>query len=422
MKLLKGNIIHAPKLGQLETLEHGCMMLQEDGTIMEIRPEAPDLFDGEVYDYGDKLILQSFVDMHLHAPQYPMLGIGMDLPLLEWLQTYTFPTEARFSDPEYARRVYHKLAQELIANGTTRVCMFGTMHTDSTLILMEELEQAGVTGFVGKVNMDRNGGANLQETTVGSEEETLRFLKKAITFPHVHPILTPRFTPSCTDDLMAFLGELGQENGLYVQSHLSESKAEIEWVRGLHPECKQYWETYEKYGLWKDHTVMAHCVHSDAREREAIKEAGVVVAHCADSNISLCSGICPVREMLEEGIWVTLGSDIAGGSALPMYRAITTSIQASKVRHFQEAAAPAFLTVPEGYYLGTTSGHRYFGAGDGFSVGDKLHAIVVDDSDFAEPTRALTLSERLERALYQMSSENICSVWSEGRNVLKKEK
>ena len=420
MKLLKGNIIYAPKLGQLEALEHGCMILQDDGTIAEIRQNTPDLFDGEVFDYGDQLILQSFVDMHLHAPQYPMLGIGMDLPLLEWLQTYTFPTEARFSDPEYARRVYRRLAQELIANGTTRVCMFGTMHTDSTLILMEELERAGVTGYVGKVNMDRNGGENLQETTSGSEQETLRFLEQAASFRYVRPILTPRFTPSCTDDLMAWLGRVAQKTGLYVQSHLSESKAEIEWVQGLHPECRQYWETYDKYGLWKDHTVMAHCVHSDERERAAIKAAGVVVAHCADSNISLCSGISPVREMLDEGIWVTLGSDIAGGSALPMYRAITTSIQASKVRNFQEKTAPAFLTVPEGYYLGTTSGHRYFGAGDGFAVGDKLHAIVVDDLDFAEPTRALTLPERLERAIYQMTAEQITSVWSEGRNVLKK--
>ena len=105
---------------------------------------------------GETLILQSFADLHLHAPQYPMLGMGMDLPLLDWLNAYAFPTEARFADTGYAREIYSRLARELIANGTTRVCMFSSLHTDATLILMEELEKAGVTGYVGKVNMDRN--------------------------------------------------------------------------------------------------------------------------------------------------------------------------------------------------------------------------------------------------------------------------
>ena len=149
-------------------------------------------------DYGQALVMQSFADMHLHAPQYPMLGMGMDLPLLEWLNTYTFPTEARFADTDYARRIYSRLATDLITNGTTRVCMFSSLHTDATLVLMDELERAGVTGYVGKVNMDRNGLPGiLQETTEESVRETLRWLE-GCHFDHVKPILTPRFTPSCT--------------------------------------------------------------------------------------------------------------------------------------------------------------------------------------------------------------------------------
>ncbi|OLA35967.1 MAG: hypothetical protein BHW35_06550, partial [Firmicutes bacterium CAG:176_63_11] len=333
--------------------------------------------NAELRDFGHRLIMQSFVDMHLHAPQYPMLGMGMDLPLLDWLNTYTFPTEARFADTDYARRVYRRLATDLITSGTTRVCMFSSLHTDATLILMEELERAGVTGYVGKVNMDRNGlpGA-LQETTEESVRETLRWLD-GCRFEHIKPIITPRFTPSCTDALMAALGKLAAQRGLYVQSHLSENTHEIAWVRELHPECRQYWETYDKYGLWKDHTVMAHCVHSDQRERQAIKDHGVVVVHCADSNVNICSGICPVRQMVNEGLWVTLGSDIAGGAQLPMYKVITMSIRTSKARRVTDRWHPDFLTVPEGYYLGTTSGHKYFGAGDGFAVGDKLHAVVI---------------------------------------------
>ena len=417
-EILKGNIVYAPALGELVTLEQGYLVLQ-DGVIEGVYAVLPEAYTEDIsYDYGDRIIMQSFADMHLHAPQYPMLGMGMDLPLMEWLQTYTFRTEARFSDTEYARRIYRQLAQELIRNGTTRVCMFSSLHTEATWILMEELERVGVTGYVGKVNMDRNALPGvLEESTEESVQETLRWLEGCRT-KDVRPILTPRFTPSCSDELMAWLGKLAAEKNLYVQSHLSESFGEIDLVRQLHPDC-DYWQTYEKFGLWKDHTLMAHCVHSGAEERRAMREAGVVVVHCADSNINICSGVCPVRAMLDEGMWVTLGSDIAGGAQLPMYQVITASIRASKARRVMDQWNTEFLTVPEAYYLGTTSGHRYFGAGAGFAAGDALHAIVVDDSNFPEAARPLTLRERFERAIYMMTKDNITAVWSQGKCVVK---
>ena len=418
MKILKGDLVSAPALGALNTVEQGCLILDDEGRILGTEKAVPQGADAELIDCGHALIMPSFADMHLHAPQYPMLGMGMDLPLIDWLNTYTFETEARFSDLDFARRTYQRLASDLITNGTTRVCMFSSLHTDATLILMEELERAGVTGYVGKVNMDRNGSAHLQETTEESKRETLRWLDECARFQYVKPILTPRFTPSCTDELMAWLGSLANERGLYVQSHLSENRSEIAWVKELHPDCAQYWETYAKYGLWKDHTVMAHCVHSDARECAAMRDHGVVVAHCAGSNINLCSGVSPVREMLQQGIWVTLGSDIAGGALLPMYKVVTMSIRASKIKRIETDWSEDFLTVPEAYYLGSTSGHRYFGAQGGFAAGDKLHAIVVDDSDFIEPTRPLSVRERFERAIYMMHRHNIVSVWSEGRRVV----
>lgn len=418
MKLIKGNIVYAPRLGELVTLEHGALLLDDGGAVRDILAAPPESCDAEAFDYGDALVMPSFADMHLHAPQYPMLGMGMDLPLIDWLNTYTFDTEARFADTDYARRVYRRLANDLITGGTTRVCMFSSLHTDATLILMEELESAGVTGCVGKVNMDRNSGDVLRETTEESKRETLRWLDECERFRHVRPILTPRFTPSCTDELMAWLGALAAERGLYVQSHLSENDGEIAWVKELHPDCAQYWETYEKYGLWKDHTIMAHCVHSDAREREALARHNVVVAHCADSNVNICSGVAPVRTMLREGVWVTLGSDIAGGAQLAMNQVVTASIRASKTLCIETGGALPFLTVDEAYYLGSTAGHRWFGADGGFAKGMPLHAIVVDDGAFAEPVRALTLRERFERSIYLMDKSAIRAVWSEGRKVV----
>ena len=113
--ILRGNIIHAPALGRLETLERGYLVL-EDGVIRGLYPALPEIYRNvPVEDYGEDLILQSFADLHLHAPQYAMVGMGMDLPLLDWLNTYTFPVEARYADLDYARRVYRKLAADLIA-------------------------------------------------------------------------------------------------------------------------------------------------------------------------------------------------------------------------------------------------------------------------------------------------------------------
>ncbi len=414
--ILRGNIVSVPKLGELSIVEQGNLVV-ESGKISGIFETIPEQYAGlEVRDCGKKLIMPSFCDMHLHAPQYPMLGLGMDLPLLEWLSTYTFKTESRFSDNDYARRIYHQLAQDLIHHGTTRVVAFASLHREATLILMEELEKAGVTGYVGKVNMDRNS-APINEDTQESIRETLRWIEESSQFEHIHPIITPRFTPSCSDTLMAELGKIANERGLYVQSHLSENLSEVEWVRSLHPDCQQYWESYEKYGLFKSHTVMAHCVHSDARERAAMRERNVLVAHCPDSNVNLISGVAPVRVLLNEGVWVALGSDIAGGADISMFRVIAHAIRSSKFKRIQTNWNDEFLTVSEAAYLGTSAGAKYFGAQEGFGVGDLLHAIVLDDSTLAD-TERLSTRERFERSFYLCDDRHVSAVYSAGRKVV----
>lgn len=416
IQILKGNIVHTPAAGELKILENGYLVL-DDGKIVGLFDVLPDAYKGApVVDYGDALILPSFADMHMHAPQYPMLGMGMDLPLLDWLNTYTFNTESAFKDKDFARETYRALAHEMIANGTTRVCAFSSLHREATLILMDEFEKAGLTGFVGKVNMDRNSGDVLTETTEESMRETLAWLDEAH-FDHIKPVLTPRFTPTCTNELMAFLGKLAAERDLPVQSHLSENTSEIAWVRELHPDCAQYWESYAKYGLFNDKTVMAHCVHSDERERQAMKDNGVWVAHCPDSNVNLISGTAPVRKMMNEGVRVVLGSDIAGGAQLAMYRVVAAAIRASKVKRIETNWTDAFLTVAEAFYLGTTAAGAFFGAKGGFAKGDKLHAIVVDDARFPKPVRKLTVKERFERAIYLMTAADITAVYSDGRRV-----
>ncbi len=417
LTILKGTIVSASALGKLDVTEDGYL-IAENGRIVGVFPTLPSRYLGaSVEDYGKSLILQSFSDLHLHAPQYPMLGMGMDLPLLDWLNVYAFPTEARFADPNYAREVYGRLARELISHGTTRVCMFSSLHRPATLILMEELEKAGVTGYVGKVNMDRNNVPGLlEETTRESKDETLIWLDQCQSFQYIKPILTPRFTPSCTDELMVFLGRLAAERNLPVQSHLSENTAEMDWVRSLHPDCSQYWETYSKFGLWNDRTLMAHCVWSDAREREAMRAAGVTVVHCADSNQNLCSGVAPVRKMLQEGLHVALGSDIAGGDHLDMFDVTASAVRASKARRILDGWDTDFLSVAEAWYLATSAGAAYFGEAPGFAPGNSLHAMVLSDGTLPKP-HTLTGAERLARCIYRRQSGAIRAVWSEGRKV-----
>ena len=414
---LHGNILTVPRLGEIEAVKDGYIVLDGKGTIEGVYETLPERFrSAQLADYGDALIMQSFCDMHLHAPQYPMLGMGMDLPLLDWLNTYTFRTEANFKDPAYAREHYSKLASRLVGYGTTRVCMFSSLHTDATLILMEELERAGISGYVGKVNMDRNSPDYYCETAEESKRETLRWLDACDRFTKVRPMLTPRFTPSCSDELLAWLGKLANERDLPVQSHLSENRSEIAWVKELHPDCAQYWETYEKYGLWKPGTLMAHCVHSDSRERAAMKHCGVTAVHCADSNTNLISGIAPVRTMLDEGVKVVLGSDIAGGAHLSMLNVIQMSIRASKTKRIESHWQTPFLSVSEGYYLGTTAGALYFGDKPGFRPGDKLHAVVIDDREYPDTAR-LTLKERFDRAVYIAEPKDIVAVYGAGKRL-----
>ena len=200
---------------------------------------------------------------------------------------------------------------------------------------------------------------------------------------------------------------------LPLQSHLSENQDEIAWVKELHPDCPQYWQAYAKYGCWGEHTIMAHCVYSDEAERAAIKEAGVWAVHCPDSNNNIASGIAPLRKMLEEGLNVALGSDIAGGAKLSMTDVATQAIRLSKLRWLESGKQEAFLTVREAFYLITTAGQAYFGAQPGFGVGEPLHAVVFNDGKFAY-NPGLSLEERLERVLYLADKSTITAVYSAG--------
>ena len=398
---LKGNIIYTPACGQME-LKPESYLVCEKGVVAGVFSALPEQYAAiPIEDYGDRLILPGLVDLHVHASQYAYRGLGMDMELLDWLEYNAFPEESRFADLTYARRAYEIFVKQLSSSATTRACIFATLHRGATYLLMELLEQAGQPCFVGKVNMDRNSPDILRETTEESLSETRRWLEECSDFHLVQPILTPRFTPSCTDELMEGLGQLHQEFGVPMQSHLSENRSEIQWVAELCPDTRFYGESYARAGLFGKScpTVMAHCVWSGDEERRLIKENGVFIAHCSQSNINVSSGIAPIRTFLREEQRVGLGSDIAGGAHLSIFRAMTDAIQCSKLRwRLVDQDSPA-LTLAEALYLATKGGGAFFGKVGSFEPGYEFDAIVMDDANLPT-TRDCTLEERLERVVY----------------------
>jgi len=303
---VKGHVIYTKTKDEVTVTENAYIVC-ENGKAAGVFPSLPERFRGiEIRDFGDKLIIPGLIDMHLHAPQYAFRGLGMDMELIPWLNTYAFKEEAKYADTGYAQKKYRAFCDELKTGATTRAAIFATIHMPATYILMDMLEASGLVTYVGKVNMDRNAPDDLRETTHESYESTLAWVKDcASRYVNTKPIITPRFVPSCTGELMRSIGGIAEQYGVPVQSHLSENAGEIAWVKELHPEIASYSRVYFECGLFGHvPTVMAHCIHLSEEEMELAQQRGVYIAHCPQSNTNLASGIAPVREMLQRGMRV----------------------------------------------------------------------------------------------------------------------
>ena len=396
--LVHGDLCFSTAPRHIETMEASYLHVK-DGKCISCYKELPEALSSlEIKDYSGNLIIPGMVDLHLHAPQYAYRGTKMDLPLLDWLNSNTFPEEAKYEDMNYAKAAYKNFVEDLKESPTTRAVIFATLHKEATLCLMDLLEKSGLETMVGKVNMDRNSPDYLTEHSAEEALENTRNWLQAIPedYRHCHPILTPRFTPTCSDALMEGLGKIKEEEGIPLQSHLSENKAEIAWVKELCPGTKNYGESYDRYGLLQ-HSVMAHCVHTREDELELLKERECYICHCPQSNTNLQSGAAPVKHFLEKGAKLGLGTDVAGGANLSMFRAITDAIHVSKLRScllLEDAA----ITVEEAFYMASLSGGGFFGKVGSFLTGYEADFLVYERK--RESIREGSLLERLEMLLY----------------------
>lgn len=413
--VFKGDIIHTVDMDGF-TIHQDSYIIVEEGKVVKISKNLEDIYkDYDLVDYTGKLIIPGFVDLHYHAPQYPNIGLGMDKELIPWLNTYTFPEEAKYSDLDYSKQVFQRLLNDIWEKGTTRSVVFSTVFKESTELLMDMFIESGLGAYVGKVNMDMNSNEELTELTKQSLEETKEIIVKYKDKSDlVKPIITPRFIPTCSEELLQGLGEMAREYDVKIQSHINENTSEVVWVSELYPDSANYASVYDQFNLFgQTDTIMAHCIYNTDEETELMAKNGVYAAHCPFSNFNLSSGMMPARKYIDKGVKVGLGSDVSGGHTLSIPDVMVGTIQTSKMVWLEGDKKDAPLTLSEAFYLATKGGGEFFGKVGSFEEGYEFDALIIDvDED------GLSLEEKLQKFIYN-SHDRILDRYVKGRKIEK---
>ncbi|XP_037071795.1 guanine deaminase-like [Pollicipes pollicipes] len=432
VQLFQGTVAHATAACAAEVLPDAVLVV-ERGRVTHLGPASGLTAQLRRLDAGaeavvqlspHQLLLPGLVDAHIHPCQYPNAGLALDLPLLDWLQRYTYPTEARFQDEAFASTVYAAVVDRTLRNGTTCASYFASIHRPATERLAELCRERGQRALVGKTCMDQQAPTNYCETTDQSLQEATAFARGQLArrCPLVLPSVTPRFAITCSERLLAGLGQLAAEHGLHVQTHVNETRNEVAMVRRLFPEAASYTDVYRRAGLLGPRTVLAHCVHPGDDELTLLRDSGTGVAHCANSNASLRSGLCDVRRLETAGVQVGLGTDMSGGYHPSVLDAIRTTLHTSNVHAiYRDDYQP--LTFRDGLRLATLGGAAALGLADSignFEPGKQFDAMLVslggDDSD-VDLLTPHSPDELLQKFIYLGDSRDIAKVYVAGREV-----
>lgn len=281
----------------------------------------------EVVSYGDDLICAGFVDAHVHYPQTAMIA-SWGLRLIDWLNTYTFPEEARFADPAYAADIAGRYLDLTAAHGTTTMASFCTIHPGSVEAFFTEAQNRGQCVVAGKTCMDRNAPDFLRDTAQSAYDDSKAQLERWHGTDRLHYAITPRFSPTSTPEQLAAMGALWAEHpDCLMQTHLSEQTDEIAWVRSLYPEARDYLDTYEAHGLLGGRGLYGHAIHLEEREIDRLHEVGAALIHCPTSNTFIGSGLFRTAALKARGLSVGLATDTGGGSSFSMLRTMAAAYE-----------------------------------------------------------------------------------------------
>ena len=375
-QIFTGTFIHSTSRTELEYLHNAIICVDENGLIVKVSKDVTDVTAvmqqlRESLGWADRddvsvhacqegqFFFPGFIDTHVHASQYPNVGIFGKTTLLDWLSKYTFPLESSLKDLSKARKVYTACVRRTLAHGTTTAAYYATIDVAATNLLADLCLEIGQRAFIGRVcmdnpelcpdyYMDESAEAGLEATW-----ETIRHIERIdAQFDIVSPILTPRFAPSCTPASMRGLGEVAKQTGLPVQTHISENEGEIALVASQFPGSASYADVYDRHGLLTPKTILAHAVHLTESEAELIAARSTKVSHCPCSNSSLTSGAARVRWFWNRGIEVGLGTDMSGGYSPSILEAARQAALVSRhVAMGQKQGDEHKLTVEEVLYL-----------------------------------------------------------------------
>ncbi len=443
-----GKFMHTPTRSAIEVLTDTLIEVAASGAITAITDHRHANFlsllerarsSPNFHQFStSQFLIPGLVDLHIHASQWPQLGKALHLPLQDWLMNCTFPLEARFADVDFASAVYQSLVQTLLANGTTSAVYFATIHPQATTRLAEICLEQGQRAWVGRVAMDdaqqcpdyyrdASTEAGLQQS-----EEQIHSIR-AMTgnqSARVQPIITPRFIPSCSDEMLYGLGTLASQHQCHIQTHCSESDWEHQYVLDR---CGQS-DTHalQEFGLLTRRSVLAHSNFIGQSDMDTISSCGSGIAHCPLSNQYFADSVFPLRAALDKGLHVGLGTDISGGPSASMFDSCRAAISGSRMLEAgtnpdlaaaQRGVASSRINFIEAFYLGTVGGGVVLDEAIGkFEVGYQFDAMLIDsaarDSNLLYFADLDTDEDLFQKTLYAATRANIRAVWVGGQAVL----
>ncbi|MEG0293736.1 guanine deaminase [Enterococcus sp.] len=443
----KGSLFHTPSHGELEFIKDALLTVDEKGLIQTILEPSDAAYvehltnaraSNQFVELAEgQYFLPGFIDLHVHAPQWPQAGVALDAPLATWLEKGTFPLEAKYADVNFAKEVYNDLVAHLLSLGTTTVLYFATIHQEASLALAEICGKQGQRGLVGKVVMDlesMNPDFYRDNSVAESLEATESFILAVKELGKdvkqgVYPVVTPRFVPSCSAEALAGLGALAQKYDVHVQSHCSESQWAHDHV--IERFGKRDTEVLNDFGLLHDKSVMAHCNFLDESDGEIYMETGTAVAHCPISNGYFANSVFPVKKFKEQGLEMGLGTDISGGYSPSLYENIRQAVISSRmledgvdvnVEPENRGVQNSRISVVEAFSLATQGGGEALSLPIGvLKPGYACDLQVIDTNVKNHRISSFGVFEKpeeiLQKILYLATKENIRQVWVQGNLV-----
>lgn len=442
--VIAATVMQTPDPDRLQVLEDAVIAIDDEGVIESIDPADSDTGRARLEGASTvmatsegSVLLPGLIDLHHHAPQWPQLGTGLDLPLERWLFEYTFPLEARYTDLEFARTVWADLVPTLLAHGTTTAVYFATVDVGATSALAQAAVDAGQRAFVGRVAMDdpdgtpdwyrdASAGAGVAASARSIDEINAIDAGRGL----VRPMVTPRFTPACTDDLLRGLGTLAASSGTLVQTHCSES----DWAHG-HPLARfgvTDTSALDGFGLLRRGTVLAHADHVTDADAAVIRDRGAGIAHCPLSNAYFANAVLPVRRLTAAGTRIGLGTDVAGGASPSLLRQVHEAVTMSRL--LEDGVDPARPAGARGvrdsaidttlaFWLATVGGADVLGLPVGLlEPGRRFDAVLVDTTSRRGSLRVWPglddPARTFEKVVRLAGPSDIVGVWVDGRQVI----